>query len=54
MVSPGIQALFGFQLIAVFNSRFAEELTEREQRLHHLLFFLFPALPCPLNDGRVA
>ena len=26
MVLPGIQALFGFQLIAVFNSTFAESL----------------------------
>jgi hypothetical protein len=26
MVLPGIQALFGFQLIAVFNARFAERL----------------------------
>ena len=34
MVLPGIQALFGFQLIAVFNSRFAEQLTSGEQILH--------------------
>jgi len=34
MVLPGIQALFGFQLIAVFNSSFAEKLTRGEQRLH--------------------
>jgi hypothetical protein len=33
MVLPGIQALFGFQLIAVFNQRFAE-LAAREQHLH--------------------
>lgn len=31
MVLPGIQALFGFQLIVVFNSRFWEALTS-EQR----------------------
>lgn len=34
MVLPGIQALFGFQLIAVFNSRFAEDLTRTEQIFH--------------------
>ena len=34
MVLPGIQALFGFQLIAVFNQRFAELLSPAEQRLH--------------------
>ncbi|MEO7099505.1 MAG: DUF6328 family protein [Luteolibacter sp.] len=36
MVLPGIQALFGFQLIAVFNSRFAEALSRTEQSLHLL------------------
>ncbi len=34
MVLPGIQALFGFQLIAVFNSRFAEDLSKTEQIIH--------------------
>jgi hypothetical protein len=34
MVLPGLQALFGFQLIAVFNSTFAEKLSSGEQRLH--------------------
>jgi hypothetical protein len=34
MVLPGIQALFGFQLIAVFNSTFREKLTAPEQRFH--------------------
>jgi len=34
MVLPGIQALFGFQLIAVFNTGFGEKLTSGEQRLH--------------------
>jgi hypothetical protein len=34
MVLPGIQALFGFQLIAVFNSRFSEVLTPFEQKAH--------------------
>jgi DMSO reductase anchor subunit len=33
MVLPGIQALFGFQLIAVFNQRF-EDLGGAEQGLH--------------------
>src|ERR1043166_1824963 len=34
MVLPGIQALFGFQLIAVFSPGFAEKLSPIEQRLH--------------------
>jgi hypothetical protein len=34
MVLPGIQATFGFQLIAVFNERFARDLETLEQRLH--------------------
>jgi len=36
MVLPGVQALFGFQLIAVFNSGFAERLSPVEQRIHLL------------------
>jgi len=40
MVLPGIQALFGFQLIAVFNSGFREELAPLEQRLHLLAIVL--------------
>jgi len=40
MVLPGIQALFGFQLIAVFNSGFRGELTAVEQRLHLLAIVL--------------
>lgn len=36
MVLPGLQALFGFQLIAVFSSRFSTDLTPGEQRLHLL------------------
>jgi ABC-type uncharacterized transport system permease subunit len=36
MVLPGIQALFGFQLIAVFNARFAEQLTQAEQIIHYI------------------
>jgi Family of unknown function (DUF6328) len=34
MVLPGIQTLFGFQLIAVFNSTFRERLSSTEQDLH--------------------
>src|SRR5919205_1070831 len=34
MILPGIQALFGFQLIAVFNQGFWEKLTQPQQLLH--------------------
>lgn len=34
MVLPGIQALFGFQLIAVFNQGFSERLSFGQQLLH--------------------
>ncbi len=34
MVLPGIQTLFGFQLIAVFNDPFFDKLTQGEQTLH--------------------
>jgi hypothetical protein len=34
MVLPGIQALFGFQLIAVFNDGFSEKLPQGGQILH--------------------
>ncbi len=34
MVLPGIQALFGFQLVAVYNQPFARLLSAGEQRLH--------------------
>lgn len=34
MVLPGIQALFGFQLVAVFNSSFSEKLAAGEQAIH--------------------
>ncbi len=36
MVLPGIQALFGFQLIAVFNDGFSEKLERPERELHLL------------------
>src|SRR5256885_10399890 len=34
MVLPGIQALFGFQLIAVFNEGFSDKLARGEQVMH--------------------
>jgi hypothetical protein len=34
MVLPGLQALLGFQLIAVFNERFDKALSPLEQHLH--------------------
>ncbi|HEY7159979.1 MAG TPA: DUF6328 family protein [Acidobacteriota bacterium] len=34
MVLPGIQALFGFQLIAVFSNTFSQLLSIVEQRMH--------------------
>ena len=40
MVLPGIQAVFGFQLIAVFNQGFAEKLSIMEQQLHLLSIIL--------------
>ena len=40
MVLPGLQALFGFQLICVFSPGFAERLTSTEQRLHLLALAL--------------
>lgn len=43
MVLPGIQALFGFQLIAVFNQNFKLSLTVTEQ-IVHLIALLMIAL----------
>jgi hypothetical protein len=40
MVLPGIQALFGFQLIAVFNQGFAQKLSTMEQQLHLVAIIL--------------
>ncbi|HET7231261.1 MAG TPA: DUF6328 family protein [Longimicrobium sp.] len=34
MVLPGIQALFGFQLIAFFNQGFTDKLSQAQQALH--------------------
>jgi hypothetical protein len=39
MILPGVQAILGFQLIAVFNQRF-ETLSEAEQYAHLAAFFL--------------
>ena len=38
MVLPGVQALFGFQLIAVFSERF-ETLTDVQQDIHLAALF---------------
>ncbi len=43
MVLPGLQALFGFQLIVVYNHGFAEKLSETEQYLHLLALGLVAA-----------
>ncbi len=47
MVLPGIQALFGFQLIAVFNQGFGEKLSHPEQ-LVHLVAIILSALSMAL------
>jgi len=39
MVLPGIQALFGFQMVAVFSSEF-KKLTQNQQELHILAIIL--------------
>ena len=40
MILPGIQALFGFQLIVIFNETFTQKLSFFEQRLHLLAIAL--------------
>ena len=40
MILPGIQALFGFQLVVVFSTTFTEKLNPVEQRLHLLAILL--------------
>jgi hypothetical protein len=40
MILPGIQALFGFQLIVVFSTTFTEKLNVSEQRLHLIAILL--------------
>src|SRR5581483_5360333 len=47
MVLPGIQALFGFQLVAVFNTTFWERLTESD-RILHLIAMLVVAISVAL------
>ncbi|HEX7153734.1 MAG TPA: DUF6328 family protein [Thermoanaerobaculia bacterium] len=40
MVLPGIQTLFGFQLVVIFDERFEEALTLGEQQMHLVATFL--------------
>ncbi len=40
MVLPGIQALFGFQLVVVFSPGFSEKLTRPEQMVHFVAITL--------------
>jgi hypothetical protein len=40
MVLPGIQALFGFQLVVVFSPGFSEKLTRPEQLVHFVAITL--------------
>lgn len=40
MVLPGIQTLFGFQLICVFNDRFPRDLSRFDQQLHMIAIAL--------------
>lgn len=47
MILPGIQALFGFQLIVAFNDRFHEALG-REGEVLHLVALILVALSCAL------
>jgi hypothetical protein len=47
MILPGIQALFGFQLVAVFNERFAQIFDRFGQALH-LTALVLVALACAL------
>ena len=53
MVLPGIQAFFGFQLIAVFNNRF-QELTHTEQVLHlFALLLLAVSIALIMTSGAI-
>lgn len=56
MVLPGIQALFGFQFVAVFNSGFSEKLSHNEQLLHlgALLCVLIATAGCEVLNRRPA
>jgi len=53
MVLPGIQALFGFQLIAVINQNFSRVLSEPEQQAH-LVALAMSALAIALVMGPAA
>jgi hypothetical protein len=53
MVLPGIQALFGFQLIAVFNNGFQEQL-DHEGRVFHLVALLLVAIAAGLTMAPAA
>lgn len=46
MVLPGIQTLFGFQLVAVFNQAFEQRLTPLDQELHLLAICLTVVAIC--------
>ena len=39
-IVPGIQALFGFQLVSLFSQRFDEQLSSVEQQLHLIAIIL--------------
>jgi hypothetical protein len=47
MILPGIQALFGFQLIAIFNERFDADLQVLQKGVH-LTALLLVAIACAL------
>jgi hypothetical protein len=57
MVLPGIQAIFGFQLVAVFNQRFTD-LAEAEQALHFVAMTLdaiaVAMVMCPAAYQRIS
>lgn len=53
MVLPGIQALFGFQLIAVINEAFDHKLNSAEQKIH-LLAIAMTAVACGLSMSPAA
>lgn len=53
MVLPGVQALFGFQLIAVFQQQFDKLLSAQEQKLH-LVGLLLTAVTVALTMGPAA
>jgi hypothetical protein len=48
MVLPGVQAILGFQLIAVFNGRFERDLSSFEHALHAAAFLLVAIATCLL------